>query len=455
MILGPAEAMGNPLYTELQVKGLEPALHTELSTWLAWEKMGTGLLCDYLNLPMGAREDPLLVHLRHGEYPKLTRFDKLESALFAGSKADITAAVMKALENPELRTAKDFISAVPAETFQIDPKHDALAYYDDKTIKDKYPKIATDIVGNGAKGMQVLNELVVSHLHITWQNIFDGGISVLKPEPDHMTHAVSPAYKLATFLAECPMSPMASSCPPNRPKCKPCIAAPPLKISTPATYRNTSGLYTIGTVLHPYTTALLTSFRDEVDIPWVRRKSTRDLWISSLTRHLMGTGVSGSPRLVKFKEAVASELGRAQSLWITAEDDMPEDLDWHFGFAIPRTVTDKGKSETPVPGPERRPKLVHDLKDGPIPSEDLLEREKELLERAKEFEKTAKGEEKNVVRSIEAWSLADTEAWKFARAFLARNRLERQKWEDEEKKFAGGAGAERGTGKGWARWFDD
>jgi hypothetical protein len=454
IILGPAEAMANPLYRELQMKGLEGSILTELSTWLAWERMGNGLLCHYLNLPMGPRDDPLLVHLRHGEYPGLTRFEKLGNALFTGSKAEITAAVMKAMANPELKAATDFVSAVPAETFRIDPKHDALAFYDDKTIKKKYPKVEKDIVGNGAEGLKILNELIVSHLHSTWQNTFDQGISVVKPTPEHMTNVVSPAHKLATFLAECPSTPLASSCPPNKPKCKPCVAAP-MKITTPSVYRNTSGLYTIGTVPHPYTMALLTSFKDEVNITWIRRESQRDVWISSLTASLMGTGISGAPRLVKFKEAVASELGRSRSLWIAAEDDMPEDLDWYFGFTIPRNVTDKGQSETPVPGPERRPKVKPDIRNGPVPSDDDLEREKELLENAKDFKKSKMTEKKQVVRSIEAWNLEDTEAWKFARAFLARNKIERQKWEDEEKKYAGGAGAERRKGEGWGRWFDD
>jgi len=463
VILGSAEAMSNPLYTELQVKRLEGTLQTELSMWLAWENMGTGVLCHYLTLPMAPREDPLLVYLRHGEYPQLTRFDKWGNAMFIGSKADITAAVMKALENPELKAQtaeskgpKDFISAVPEDTFKVDKSHDALAFYDDNVITTKYPKIAKDIVGNGAKGLQILNELVVSHLHSTWQNIFDEGISVVKPEPDHMTHAVSPAKKLATFLAQCPTSPLPASCPPNRPKCKPCVAATPLKISTPKAYRNNSGLYTIGTVPHPYTMAVLTSFQDEIDIPWIRRKSKRDLWITSLTQHLMGTGMSGAPRLVKFKEAVASELGRSRSLWVTAEDDMPEDLDWHFGFTIPRTVTDNGKSETPVPGPERRPKVKPDIKDGPVPLDEDLKREQELLRQAKDWEKATKRKTGTKIRrSIEAWNLADTEAWKFARAFLARNRVERQTWENEEKRYAGGAGAERGKNEGWGRWFDD
>jgi hypothetical protein len=456
IILSPAEAMNNPLYTELQMKQLEAPMMTEMSKWLAWENMGTGMLCHYLTLPMGSNEDPLLTFLRHGEYPMLTRFDNLGSGLFAGSKADITAAVKKALANPELKAAKDFISAVPPETFEIDPKHDALAYYNDETVADKYPKIAGDIVGNGAKGLLVLNQLMISHLHGTWQNIFNRGIAVVKPHPDHMSYAVHPARRLAEFLAQCPESPMPSSCPPNRPKCKPCVASTPLKISTPPAYRNTSDLYTIGTVPHPYTMAVLTAFRDDISIPWIRRESPRDPWVTALTKELLGTGVSGAPRVIKFKEAVASQYGTAHSLWITAEGDMPDDLDWHFGFAIPRNATDNGRSETPVPGPERRPPVEHDFKDGPVPTEAELEKEKALLKRAKEFgEARTADEEKKIRGAIEAWNLADTEAWKFARAFLARSSVERKKWEEEEKKYAGGAGAERGKSEGWGRWFDD
>ena len=38
---------------------------------------------------------------------------------------------------------------------------------------------------------------------------------------------------------------------------------------------------------------------------------------------------------------------------------------------------------------------------------------------------------------MEAWNLADTEAWKFVRAFNARRAMERRKWEDDEAVFIG------------------
>ena len=458
VILSPAEAMNNPLYAELQMLEVEPYLKTEFSRWLAWETMGTGLLCNHFLLPMGSHEDALLAFLRRGDYPMLTRFDKLGSGLFAGSKADITAAVKQALSNKSLKDAKDFITAVKPKTFQIEQRHASLAYYDSTTVKEKYSKVADEIEADGPRGLMTLNKLTISHLHTTWQNTFSRGIAVLKPQPNYMTAAIEPALKLAEFLIQCPPSSLPSSCPPNNNRCKPCMASHVLKITTPEVYRNTSDLYTIGTVPHPFTTALMSSSKDisEINIPWIRRKSKRDPWLTTITAELLGTGVSGPARVVKFKDAVASQYGTAHSLWITAEKDMPEDLDWYFGFTIPRNATDRGESETPVPGPERRPKVIPDPKDGPVVSEDEILKEKALLKSAVEFGKARTPEEEKIRKAIEAWNMADTEAWRFARAYLERNRMERLKWEEEERKYAGGkAGAERGKNEGWGRWFDD
>ncbi|QSZ32507.1 hypothetical protein DSL72_002085 [Monilinia vaccinii-corymbosi] len=455
IILSPAEAMNNPLYLEMQRLELGDSLKVDLTRWLAWQNMGNGFLCNYLTLPMGPYEDQTLSYLRRGEYPSLTRYDELGSGIFSGSKADITAAVKAALANPKLKDAKDFVSAVPKDTFKIDPSHDSLAFYQPKIVEKKYPQVAKGFEGNGAAGLQLLNKLITSHLHQTWQNIFNNGISVVKPEPQHTSYLVEPALQLAEYLAQCPNSPMPASCPPNRPKCTPCVASSPMKISTPAFYRNTSGLYTIGTVPHPYTMSMLISFQEKIDIRWIRRESPRDAWLSTLTKELLGTGVSGSPRIIKFKEAVASGHGTSHSLWLTAEKEVPSDLDWHFGFAIPRNATDTGKSETPVPGPERRPKPVHDPKDGPVPTEADKKKEELLLEKARTFGRSENPEDLKIRGAVEAWNLADTEAWRFARAFLARSRVERLKWEEEEKRYAGGAGAERGKESGWGRWFDD
>lgn len=62
--------------------------------------------------------------------------------------------------------------------------------------------------------------------------------------------------------------------------------------------------------------------------------------------------------------------------------------------------------------------------------------------------------------AVEAWNMADTEAWRFVRAFGAREAMIRKKWELEEKHFAGGRNdddneeeGEEGEKSGWGRWI--
>lgn len=462
IILSQVEAMNNPMYEELQRKEFSESLKSDMMQWLAWENMRGGILARYLVFPMGPQDDPLLVYLRRGEFPSLTRWKGLEDGLFAGPKTDITAAIKLAMATSEGKITKDFISALPAdqasELVKIDDVPKALAFYDAATIGKKYTKVGDAISTSHAVGFESLNKLVTSHLHLTWQNIFSDGISVLKPLPTHFTHMISPAYELAQRLAHCPESPMPASCPPNLPKCSPCVAKSPMKISTPSRYDNKSTLYTLGIVPHPYTTATLTQLRDKIDIPWIRRTSTRDPWVTAVTKSLLGTGVSGAPRVLRLKEAIASETGAARSLWFSAERTplIPDDVDWHFGFAIPATGawTDDGKSNTPVPGPERLPPVVDDPADGPAPNEDDLKLEPAILEKARSIGKSKDRTEIAVRNAIEAWNLADTEAWRFARAYLARSRVERLKWEEDEAKYAGGAGSEKGRRNGWGRWLD-
>ncbi|OBT52284.1 hypothetical protein VE04_07007 [Pseudogymnoascus sp. 24MN13] len=195
-----------------------------------------------------------------------------------------------------------------------------------------------------------------------------------------------------------------SSCPPNNKNCKPCVAAAPMRISTPPIFRNNSKLYTIGVVPHPWTTTSSDAFTTAIDVPFIHRRSNRDHWLTLVTKELLGTGVFTSATLVKFKEAVASPYGAAHSVWFTAEKEYPSDIDWHFGFLE-------------------------------------LKKERELLEYAKMMGTTP--EQQRLIRAIEAWNLGDVEAWRFARAFMARRSMERRGWEEEERWVTGGKGSEK------------
>ncbi|KAI0101884.1 hypothetical protein GGR51DRAFT_528842 [Nemania sp. FL0031] len=459
IILSAAEAMNNPLYREMQGAEMNPTLKKDMMRWLAWDNMGGGLLADYRLLPMGSRQEHLLSFLRRGDFPELTRWEDLGGALFAGPQPKIAKAMTEALQNRQKKTAKDIISTVSTDSFRVDPSHEALAYYDRKTIERAYPKIAEGDAANRAQSLQSLNILINYHLHNTWQDLFSRGIAVLKPMPTHTTTLIEPAVELAKRLATCHDSPIPSSCPPNLPKCTPCVSSYPMKISTPARYKNKTDVYTIGTVPHPYTLRILEAFRSDVDIAYLRRETQRDYWLYRVFQELVGTGITAAGRVVTFKDTVAAEYATSRSLWLTAEEDSPlQDADWWFGFAIPKNVTDDGKSETPVPGPERRPKPVHDPADGPIPSDEELAREPELLKKAREVGKSKEENDVRIRVATEAWNLADTEAWRFARAFMARSRVERQQWEKEESKFAGGAGRDRSDDdrhSGRTRWKDD
>lgn len=82
------------------------------------------------------------------------------------------------------------------------------------------------------------------------------------------------------------------------------------------------------------------------------------------------------------------------------------------------------------------------------PTEQQMALEVELLGKARNVLKSKDPRVGRIKEVAEAWNLADTEAWKFVRAYRARSVVERFKWEEEEK----GVG-NSGTGQGQGRWW--
>lgn len=455
-ILSPAEAMSNPAYDQVQRIDLEPHVKNDMMKWLAWETMKGGLLADWTLFPMASWEDPFLSYLRRGEYPQLTNWNGTGDGLYAGHFDAVRVAVRSLLDVPPVEFGSTVLSKLKASVLRTDDPQSSLAHYIPEVIKHKYPEVAKKVAESKSKGTRSLTKLINAHLQVTWQNRFSKGIEVLKPFPEHTTVMINGSLTLAKTLAMCPESPMPSSCPPNNPRCTPCSAlGTQLRISTPASYHNSSERFTIGTVPHPWTLAALANLRENIDVSWIRRESDRDPWLSIVTERMLGTGVAGHGRITHFKQAVAGEAASARTLWLPAESDTPQDLDWHFGFMIPHSAIDDGKSLSPVPADRIKPAdEPHVNSDGPVASEEDIALEPPLLAAAKEVVAQIRSTEQTKTRaSLEAWSMADTEAWKFARAFAARRRMVWEQWDKAEGKYSQGAGTEKGRNT-WNRWQD-
>ncbi|KAI4240705.1 MAG: hypothetical protein L6R40_004950, partial [Gallowayella cf. fulva] len=343
IILGKAEAMENPLYERFQVRKMEQTLGTDIMRWLAWGQMGTGILSNWLLLPMGPYDDHLLSFLRRGEYPNLTRYEGLEAGLFSGDKASIEAALNEALDSPNLPKSTSLRELVSPKTFSVDAKPSAIAFYDSSTLTDHYKLISSSLADSKATGLLHLAELITSHLHLTFLNTFSSGVATLIPHRSHSLLLHYPAITLANALISCPASPLPTSCPANNPSCTPCSSSEPSPITTPTSYTNTSTLFTIGTLPHPYTLASLFAKSASLSIPHIRRNTARDPWLVSATAKTLGPSLGGPDRLVSFKEIVASDPSSSRSLWLIPEEAgidegaamSKKELEWFFGFSLP------------------------------------------------------------------------------------------------------------------------
>ncbi|KAL8696264.1 MAG: hypothetical protein Q9224_002886, partial [Gallowayella concinna] len=362
IILGKAEAMRNPLYERFQVRRMEQTLGTDIMRWLAWGQMGTGILSNWLVLPMGSYDDRLLSFLRRGEYPKLTCYEGLEAGLFSSDKASIEAALTEALDSPHLPKSKSIRDLVSHKTFTVDPKPSAIAFYDSSSIADHYKSISTALTDSKATGFFLLADLITSHLHLTFLNTFSSGIAILTPHRSHSFLLQYPAITLANALISCPPSPDPTSCPPNNPSCDPCSSSKPLSLATPTSCTNTSTLFTIGTLPHPYTLASLLAKTASLSIPHIRRDTARDPWLISTTAKTLGPSLGGPDRLVPFKESVGSESLSFRSLWVIAEEEYmgegaamsKKELEWFLDSQYPPTIAPPA---SPSPIPNSKPLL--------------------------------------------------------------------------------------------------
>ncbi|KAK4063253.1 uncharacterized protein Triagg1_9638 [Trichoderma aggressivum f. europaeum] len=436
VILGAAEAKSNPIYQQVREMAASSELREDLMRWLAWDTVNGGILSEFTVLPTVPRQDSLLLLLRQGEYANLTKWADLDDAFLVGQEADVRLAVQSILQKEGIDQVTSVTAALSDDAITVDGTKTPLAYYSSKVIDNKYAQVISK--GRRAETLRNLNKLINYHLLVAWQNTFPDGIEIVKPHPQHATAMLAGALKLAKSLSSCPASPMPSTCPPNLPHCFPCVASP-MAVSTPSRLRKSPQVFTIGVVPHPWSFALVDNLRESINVTWIL-DSPRDPWLSAVTLAYLGSGVSSHRRVVRFKELVADEADSVRSLWLLAEDEVPGDMDWYFGFTLPEKSMSDGKSRSPVPA-DRLPKEDEepDRVNGPVASDEEVARERAILDRAKSvimMNKPSNNRTKSRA-SLEAWNMADTEAWRFTRAFNARRFLEREEWQKETLSTSG------------------
>ncbi|KAL3454955.1 hypothetical protein BJX64DRAFT_298579 [Aspergillus heterothallicus] len=432
-VLGRGEALANPLYGSVQHLDMNSELQDDVFKWLAWGHMGDGLFADWHCFPMARYNDATLSRLRRGpDSDYITSFSS--AALLIGKKDVISGVIKTAIKDPR-KNAKFFLELLPDDLLKPEDTT-SLAVYDPATIASRYPAL-TERISSPATGGLV--NLINSHLHATFQNSFPGGLVVLKPFAEHTTALVEPALRLARALSYCPHSVAPKSCPPNLLDCDPCDERKPMKISQPSAYKNNSQSFTIGTLPHPYTLISLLQNSAEVTTRHVRRETTRDGWLKEVTSEQLGRDLGGGPRAVVAKKAVAEGPAIGTSLWMTVESlpaeagqalpsSLLDEFEWQFGFKIPRDTNVDAKNEG-----DAKVSMQH-----ANPSKQGVEREYTILKQARDvLRKEQKTNRVNIRSVAEAWNMADTEIWKFVKAYRARSTVEREKWEESEKNFLG------------------
>ncbi|CAF9924278.1 MAG: hypothetical protein GOMPHAMPRED_003578 [Gomphillus americanus] len=456
IILGSTEAMQNPHYETLQMRKLDDKVKNELMRWLAWGYMGEGILTNWLLLPMAPRNDADLSFLRRGNYgTKLLRYETMDNSIYAAMTKDmINEAISTVLANPKLDKQASLQDAIPdSHAFDIQVQPTGFALYNIHTIRNSYKTIATGLETNEAEGLKSLQRLMTSHLHGTFLEQFPAGIAVLNLENLRTTMLVSHSVQLANILNKCSNSPIPGSCPPNRPSCRSCKTG---NISYTSTISNDTKSFTIGVIPHPYTYALLERAPSEIDVPWVRRTSERDPWITRITDNI-AKGLSAYGRIITFKNLIANDETRHASIWHTVERDWNwKDLEWHFGFALPVPEAESGSKAKIQPAPEALTLIEMTTESDPPqfaellrtlgsnrPTSRVLADQVSLIKKSGEILTQEKFKGPVDMRGvIEAWNLADTEAWRFVNAFAVREHVQQERWEREEKRFFGGEGVQ-------------
>ncbi|EPS45034.1 hypothetical protein H072_1040 [Dactylellina haptotyla CBS 200.50] len=426
IILNPSDAKQHGMYRKVkgQLGKNQEKLEYNILRWLAWDRMGNGILSDFRIFPMPTNSDPVIPFLRRCDFGMTaTRFRTLGSGIFAAS-APVIKSVVKNITSTDLsKLPEDRVSPaqIATDLFTVDEPPASLAYYSTKNVAEKYKELQPS----------QLPRLINAHLHTHFQNQYPHGIYVLnaiKPDSDVLSLE---SYKVGQKLALCPESPFPTSCPPNvkEGECKLCDGKMPVDLVKE--YKNGTSAFTVGGIPHPMTLQGFIYGRLVHEVSFVRKNSTRDVFLKVVTKDFAKEGTGAGYRAVKIKEVIASSLSSVQdrmsgtgivdSIWTSVEKGWDvKEIEWIMGFTFPETIPPS-------------PHLNQDKAE--------VTKHTQIFEDAKHAVRAETKGLKRLRGAIESWSLGDFEVWKFVRAFEERRKSERAAYIKKEKGF--GKGLER------------
>lgn len=415
VVLGPAEAENNPRYETFATLSdqISPTLKTDFLTWLAWGTMETGIMVNASAIPIASYNDDFLVSLRMMQPSRQIIKAAHSSALFAADRAVVNAAIDASLNAKKLAHAKDITELVPEKLVRENKTH-SIAIYNPKTLRTRYASVWKEIEKDPAAGKLLLRNLMNSHLHLNFFNEFISGIHLVHPFAEQTAVSAKPLNKLASVLANCSAftTPILNSCPPNRRSCVPCSPQHILETKEMPEYRPYSNVFTIGLVPHPYTLATFGRESTKVNVSYIRREVPRDEYVTTVSQYLFKHGLANEENAVATLKKNIAGPAKARNLWFPVEwfpteegednlaADIFDDLEWHFGFLLPRHSS---------PEEDKTYKALYHIDDP------LWTLQYKLLAHAKKV--VYKDEENPVKVASEAWSVRDTGLWRFVRAF--------------------------------------
>lgn len=364
---------------------------------------------------MAPWNDNTLTALRRCDFTYVIRYEDWGHRVFAGDKSSVDA-VLKHITSNKMENNTVTIEAATKGAgdklpFHIEPIPKSFADYTSEAVKMLYPKLKFgDLPG-----------LINSHLHENFLSTYPGGISLLSPLPVNLGALHHPAEVLANRIASCPFNkPEPLSCPSNKKGCNPCKAR--LIIKPSVTLTNKTGIFSVGTIPHPYTFIALrnpeinlSTDAEDKSIRFVRRRVERDEWVRIVTTTVKPIG--SAPRVLTLKQAIVDPTTAAL---LSTSDAGFQELDWTLGFTLP--TEEQLKLDIPKPNEHQKALLDTTHKDA--------------------FSSRDGGKKRKLRKVTEAWNLGNTEVWKFATAFTERSRMERMKWSEGEAMFRRGLSAE-------------